>query len=349
VKTSSHGLVIDGFVRSSRYSGSVGYKTPKIKEASNLLNSNLAKDKLKNTAQNVHKGAQRSQTLMRGIVHKPARNAKPKTEANPPKVEKSQTITSKTRTAKSLIKSPAFRTFDRTRAFGKENNKVAENAKSTPVVQEHTARVIESRAVARPLTNLNTANLTNQQLERMLDRALTSASNHKNALKGTYSQANLWQKIKYAPRWMTIGVGSSIVVLAVGYITWHKVPQVAMALTAAKANVSAHVPGYTPTGFKYAGQVKATDAGVSIKFHSSENTAKSYTLTQKKSSMPSKSLAENTLPKNTQVQTSQVDGTTVYIYGDQNDALWINHGIQFSIHDEAGLNSDQVLKIANSL
>jgi hypothetical protein len=49
------------------------------------------------------------------------------------------------------------------------------------------------------------------------------------------------------------------------------------------------------------------------------------------------------------VQTSVVNGTTVYIYGQTNDAAWVNNGVQYTVQDKASLNSDQLLKIANSL
>jgi hypothetical protein len=53
--------------------------------------------------------------------------------------------------------------------------------------------------------------------------------------------------------------------------------------------------------------------------------------------MSSKSLEDKVVPDNVQVQTSVVNGTTVYIYGENNDAAWVNNGMQYTIKDAASL------------
>jgi hypothetical protein len=73
-----------------------------------------------------------------------------------------------------------------------------------------------------------------------------------------------------------------------------------------------------------------------------------FTITQEKSSLDSSSLIATELSATTP-QSSQVNGKTVYIYGNDNDALWVDHGMKFFIDDHANLNADQILRIAGSL
>jgi hypothetical protein len=338
----SHGLVIDGFVRGNRYSGDASYKTPKIKEASNLLNPSSTKNKLKNTAQNVHKGAQRSQTLMRGIVHKPQRT-KQDVQKPQPKPQSSASNPAREFRAKTLIKNPNVRRFGHVPSI----DRAAKPASRGEAVNK-SATAAHTKALVRPLPSLVTS-VSHQQLERLLDQALTNADAHKKALHGRLPSQNLWQKFKNAPKWLSVGASLVLVLLVAGFFAWRNVPQIAMKVAATRAHISAQVPGYTPSGFAYASPVNYGDGAVSMKFKASDNGSRTYTLTQKSSGMTSKSLADTTLPKNTQVQTSQVDGTTVYIYGPKNDAVWVNHGMQYKISNEANLNSDQLLKVASGL
>lgn len=133
------------------------------------------------------------------------------------------------------------------------------------------------------------------------------------------------------------------------FIAINKIPQVAVRVAAARAHISAEVPGYTPAGFSFTNPVAYSDGKVSMKFKANDSSAREFTVSQASSKMSSKSLEDKVVPDNVQVQTSVVNGTTVYIYGENNDAAWVNNGMQYTIKDAASLNSDQILKIANSL
>jgi hypothetical protein len=345
LKTSSHGLVIDGFVRGTRLHGGAHSTTHKIKEASNLLNADSAKNKLRNTAQNVHKGAQRSQTLMRGIVHKPS-GSKPSVQKAQPKQNNPSINPARLQRAKSAVTNPGVRRFGHVPMVNKNARTDKPAARIEPV--NKSALAAQSKALAKPLPSMVTS-VTHQQLERLLDQALTSADAHKKSLSARLPNENLWQKIKKAPKLLTVGISVFLVVLVGIFFAWRNMPQVAMKVAAARAHVAAQVPGYTPTGFGYASPVNYGNGSVSMKFKAAGNSARTYTVTQKTSDMTSKSLVDTTIPKSTQVQTSEINGTTVYIYGAQNDAVWVNHGVQFKINNQANLNSDQLLKVASGL
>jgi hypothetical protein len=340
----SHGLVIDGFVRGTHYSGA-SHSNSKIKEASNLLNASPAKNKLKNTAQTVHRGAQRSQTLMRGIVQKPT-NSRPDIQRLRPKPSSSDISPARILRAKSTAKNPGVRRFGHIPA----NDKAVKPGKAMVrgEVVNKSAYAAQTKALTKPLPSMVTS-VSHQQLERLLDQALTNADAHKKAFRGHLPNPNLWQRIKQAPKLLTVSVALALVLLIGGFLAWRNIPQIAMKVAAIRAHVSAQVPSYTPSGFAYASPVNYGNGAVSMKFKASDSGDRTYTVTQKSSDMTSKSLADAAVPKNTQVQTSQVDGTTVYIYGPKNDAVWVNHGVQNIIKNEANLNSDQLLKIAGGL
>ena len=121
-----------------------------------------------------------------------------------------------------------------------------------------------------------------------------------------------------------------------------------MRVEASEAHVSAAVPSYTPLGYSFAAPVSHSGQAVTIKFTSSDNSAQNFSITQKTSNWDSATLAANIGSESAQVQTSQINGTTVYIYGASNNASWVNHGVMHTLDNHAGLSSDQILKIAGS-
>jgi hypothetical protein len=359
----SHGMVMDGFVKSSG-SGSSQPKVHKITEATNLITpkvSNAASTRLRSAAQGVHNRAQRSQTLMRTAVKKPTAVAKAaSTQFKQPDF--------KARLQIDKARFNRVNTIDKNtkvRRFGHGVNPASIMAKQTP--QSHIAQKAEegevvsrqpatasattstgSSLIHKPLPSMVTS-ASHQQLERLLDEALTRANSHKRSRPGQAPSHSLWSKILMAPRWLSIGTTLVVAGLLFGFIAINKIPQVAVRVASAKAHTSAGLPSYIPSGFSYASPVNYTNGNVNIKFKANDGSNREFTLSQASSKMSSKSLEDKVIPANTQVQTSVVNGTTVYIYGQNNDAAWVNNGTQYTIKDSAKLNSDQLLKIANSL
>lgn len=350
----SHGLAIDGFMGS----GTTGSNQPlkksyKINDASNLLNPKAAGLKLKSAAQGVHQRAQRSQTLMRTAVQRPVNKISNQKKASSPVIKTVQTNTRSVNEdsgrvfrARSIIKN------SRVQRFGHVEAPKTYSVVRTPVIQKAAPKAAATTApnnfaTYRPLPSM-LSSTSNRQLERMLDNALLNADAHKKALTGRLNP-NLWQKIKLAPRWLTVGISIFAVVLLTGFLAIQKVPNVAMRIAATKAHVAAQLPSYTPSGFSLVTPIHSSPGSVVVRFAQNGNSSRSYTLTQSASQMDNQSLSASVVPHNTQVQTSSVNGTTVYIYGNDNNAVWVDHGMQYKISDSANLNSDQLLKIASSL
>jgi hypothetical protein len=359
VKT-SHGLIMDGFVKGSSHSGASQPKIPKITEASNLLNPRIASDRFKTAAQGVHSRAQRSQTLMRSAVKKPAAMAKTaNSQIKLPEIKPRTANIDRSRYQRiqSINKDFKVRRFGHgVSAVKPEQHKAVQKAEVGEVVQHQNQHphqpkghsISNNSIVNKPLPSLITS-ASHQQLERMLDEALTKADAHKKTRRGQMPNQSILQKVISAPRWLSIGVSVLIVALVGIFIAMNKVPQVAVGVAATKAHIKAEVPSFTPAGFSFNGPVGYSDGKVSVTYKANDSSNREYSINQTSSNMSSKSLQDKVVPDNIQVQTSVVNGTTVYIYGQSNDAAWVNNGMQYVIKDSANLNSDQILKIANSL
>lgn len=339
---------MDGFMGGSASSGNSSNKTHKIRENTNLLKSPNTSTRFKAAAQGVHQRAQRSQTLMRSAVKKPAQAvssaANTTTRLMQPKARVASVDKSRVSRAQAVSQDAKVRRFGHVvKDIPAKPYTAAQSASKSPA--SAAARTSANSVLYKPLPSMVTS-ASQRQLERMLDEALTRADAHKRAFR---ANANIWQKIKFAPRWQSVGATLLAIVLLTAFVAWQKVPQVAMRVAATRAHVNAHIPGYVPSGFSFAGPVHYDQGSVSVNYQANGNTSRTFTLTQKSSNLDSKSLADSVVPKNTQVQTSVVQGTTVYIYGENNDAAWANHGVTYTIHDTANLNSDQLLKIAGSL
>ena len=98
-----------------------------------------------------------------------------------------------------------------------------------------------------------------------------------------------------------------------------------------------------------AGPAKAQSGAVTINFKSAANPYQTYAISEAQSNLSSTSLVQTVVPKGKSLQTSQVDGNTVYIYGPSNDAAWVNNGVLYTIKDTAGLSSDELIKIVQGL
>lgn len=290
----------------------------------------------------MHRGTQRSKTLVRSGVSKPLSLKNKGTGLF---------ISSANRTRVSKINSSrAFRASQTSKASTVNKFQGYSNTPKTNTapVPSRTAAVQTTQAVnAKSLPSLTTT-VSHQNLERLLDQALHRADAHKKAMQGKLPGRNWWQKVLDAPKWASLGSLALAIAILGGFFAWQNIPQVSMRLAANRANVAAAVPAYTPPGFSFSGPIEYSDKTVAIDYRANSDDSRKYVLTQQSSNETSPSLVANSLSNN-KVQTSQINGTTVYIYGDQNHATWVNHGVRYTIEDNAKLDTDQILKIVDSL
>lgn len=201
---------------------------------------------------------------------------------------------------------------------------------------------------AAPLPSM-VASASHQKLERLLDHALTNADTHKEALR--YQAArHFWQRRRMSGGRRWLALGGALIVIIVGLLAaWEKVPILSVKTAGIRAHLNPSVPSYTPDSYKLAGPAKAVSGTVDIKYVSSTDSSSSYEIIQAGSNLTSSSVGQSVVPKGAAVQTSQVNGNTVYLYGKANNAVWVNDGVLYTIKDNANLSSDELIKIVQGL
>lgn len=330
--------VIDGFTKN------VGTITPKI-----MPSQRAAHPSSSEPAQKVHNRTQKSSTLMRSAVPKPTANS----HNDSVKKHLSTSEVAKINHARAS-RANAFHKSSKVQRFGifNGNHEVNDNSKHKSQVPAKINRPEQGQDKTASTTvqsSGSSANISSQQLERLLDHALVRADAHKRAFKGQ-GKRGFFDRISIMPKWAAVGASFLVVVMVAGFFAWQNIPQVSMRVAATRADIPASVPSYTPSGFSFEGPIGYSGGAVSIKFKANTDKQRAFMLTQQKSDWTTETLAANTVPDGSQVQTSQVKGTTVYIYGDQeNRATWVDKGVRYTLIDKANLNSDQILKIAGSL
>ena len=332
VKTQSR--VIDGFIKKS------GSAVPKVAKASverlSARSEFSRANRQDKPAQTIHARAQRSKALVRSAVIRPKDG--PKLHIND--VEVNNIDKEKLSRASAIAKDARVKRFGALRP-AKAIHKQIVTAKARPMDQAST----DSARAATTVMPSMVASASHQRLERMLDQALVQADAHKQRLK---QARNPLYKLSRAKRILVVTMIALIFLVVAALIVWQDMPQVAIRIAGKRAHIAASMPAYTPSGFSFV-KAQSVSNAVQLKYEAKQESGASYSLTQQKSVWDSSSLAANTISASDAVQTSQVQGTTVYIYGHSNDATWVNNGIRYTIDNQAKLSSDQILQIVQSM
>lgn len=288
-------------------------------------------------AAGLHTKHQRSKTLMRKAVKKPSSllivkdnrlGARPQ-GMNPKRELRAKTVAKHSKVSR----------------FGFLPN--SSRPAATAVVQARPRnRAEKSQLVsAAPRTPSMVTSVSHQKLERLLDEALLKADAHKQMMKKGRPGSLAFRRF---PRWVVIALTVLVLSIAAAILIWENLPAVAVKVAAARAHVKASMPAYTPSGYSFANPINYKPGSVTLHYIDKVGSSSGFLLTQKTSNWDSQSLA-NSLPKDAPVQTFETDGTSVYMYGQAQNATWVNHGVLYNLQNKSNLTSDQVMKIVDSL
>jgi len=306
----------------------------------------------------LHKSIDRSHTLMRHAVKKPAGSKIGRTKTvvdvmNPVKVSKltspalhSQQQAARVERAQGINRSQLVSKFsdvlqkpinlpgDRSQQF---DVAITKRVQPLTVHPHPVAPVTTPRPVAAaPLTHT----------QSVLAKGLQNASSHLE--KPIEKKQNRSKNRSKRSRLVSIGAGSMAVLLLGGFFAFQNVPNIAMRYAATRAGVRASLPGYHPAGFAVNSHIQYIPGAITVSFRSNTD-SRSFTITQKSSTWTSETLMTNYVASiGSQVQTYQDKGRTIYLYGDSN-ATWVNGGVWYDISGASKLNSDQLIKIATSM
>ena len=337
VKLASSSQVIDGFVKAKK----PGPK-PRIAVEAKAKPAAKAKPRATHTvrsgAKSIHHKNERSRTLVRSVVVKPSLRLKAATK------QFAQPIASEAVSRADALKEFRAKQIKKHALVTRFKTPKSSAASDSPRIGEIVTRQPNQTAATEAvMPSLTLGNTSHQQLERLLDVALHTASSHKQAVgkkRGRFT---------HLPRWAKIAIIALIALVAALVIIWRNVPAVAVKVAGLQAGTTTSAPAYTPAGFSYSGASLSGDNSFRLSYRSSSSQAQNYTITEAKSSWDSASLAANAIGANVQVQTSEIDGNTIYIYGASDNATWVNNGTWYTIINNAHLSSDQLLHIAGSM
>lgn len=296
----------------------------------------------------VKKAPQKSQTLMRAsvkqpVAHKihakaiakpsqsPARHQAPRTESiKPGRAIRATTIAQSNLISKFGHSTPAIQTA---------NVPVAPE----PTLLQHNKPAVEPVPAHVPAAKHPAS--SHDPFKTAVENAI---SHQQPKAKKARVHHRIAKKLHVSPGLVSFS-GMIILALGVGgFLAYQNLPKIAMQVAATRAGLNASMPTYQPSGFSMAGPIEYEPGVVTLNFKSNSD-ERSFAVTQKNSSWNSETLLENFVSATKQpYQTFQANGRTIYIY-EGNKATWVDGGVWFNIDGKANLNSDQLLRIADSL
>ena len=141
---------------------------------------------------------------------------------------------------------------------------------------------------------------------------------------------------------------SIVILLLVGYFVYLNMPSISVRVASIQAGIHATYPEYHPDGYSVDGPVSYSNNEVTINFHANTGSS-SFMIEQSESSWDSSALKiQVDKDSNNETSESQEGGLTIYSYGDNTKAAWVNGGILYTIIGDAKLSGDQIRRIATS-
>jgi hypothetical protein len=272
----------------------------------------------------VHKQPQKSQTLNRAAIKRPAVVTAAK---QPPKPA-----------ATPISRSPAITKFGTNRQQSMAVKTTGEAPKIHPAVTKALHTLKERQVPVKPATVRSSKELKELLIkERLSEVETVDQPKHKKGLRGILKH----------PRLATILTSTLAILLLGGYLTYINLPNISMRVASTRAGIAASFPGYKPDGYSFQGPITYAPGEVAINFKSNTNNH-SFTVRQTASNWDSQAVLDNHVLKQTpSYLTYQERGLTIYSF--DNEAAWVNGGVLYSIEGNAQLSGEQILRIATSM
>lgn len=175
-----------------------------------------------------------------------------------------------------------------------------------------------------------------------------AVSHHQGSPRKPTKRQRVAKALRITPR--TVSFGSFIIagMMLGGFFVYQNIPNLAMRVAATRSGVTAKLPGYKPAGFAMNGPIKYSTGQITVSYRSTTDN-RAFQVTQRNSEWNNETLLEKFVSAERRAfQTYQDRGKTIYIY-DDNNATWVNDGVWYQVEGKSSLNSDQLLRIANSL
>ena len=186
---------------------------------------------------------------------------------------------------------------------------------------------------------------------KMIESALATAQAHEQqpvAVHTAKRRHRLARRLGISARAIAISTTVLAGVLLGGFFAIQNVPNLSMRVAATQAGFDATLPGYRPSGYSFKGPINYSPGQVIVTYKSNTDD-KNFELTQRASNWNSEALLANFVLENKQPYQAYEDrGRTLFIYGKSN-ATWVDNGIWYQIEGNSQLSTDQLIRIASSM
>lgn len=286
--------------------------------------------------QHAKKPLGKSQTLMRHAVDKPTKQS---TEALKPTSNASKPIFNIKRfeRAQKTPKSSLIQKFQ---------NRANEQPLPAPKVPTKESTAIESIQPAP--TNQPLKNLTPKpQKKSLAEAALERANAHEQPEHAISKWASIKQRLSTMPRSVTFGTAGliGIAVLSVGW--YLSLPNISMQLAANRSGIDATIPSYQPSGYQLNRSIEYEPGKIQLHYNTLTDN-RSFSIKKAKTDRTSEHLRQYVTEHTDTHQAINHKGKTIFVYGNGN-AMWIDGGIHYTIQGAYSLNSDQLIRLVESL
>ncbi|HEU5187947.1 MAG TPA: hypothetical protein VFT87_05610 [Candidatus Saccharimonadales bacterium] len=279
----------------------------------------------------MHQHPQRSQTLNRQAIKKPAQ----KQHEHQPKHEEP-------------TRSPLISHFAEADAAATTQPNPPQEQQHAPqpdhLIPPHTTPLHPSAIKAMQQSAMQAApkaalyQSSKQLKEQLIKERLAEVSTEKPPKKSFFARR---------PRMASVLASTLSLLILGGYFTYINLSNISMRVASTRAGVNAEFPNYQPSGYGISGPITYAPGEVSIHYKSNTND-NGFTLTQKTANWDSQAVLDNYVRKQSNTYlTFQERGITVYTFN--NKAAWANGGLFYTVEGDANLSSEQVLRLASSL
>jgi hypothetical protein len=314
-----------------------------------------------------HRKTDRSHTLMRTAVKKPAPSLRRTVKAHAPRSDVLAKVPEHHVAAKLSVRHVDARRLKRAERIAKNKLVSRFGHVEMPKTVHHGAKphaassslpVIQGLSFASDQINVEpvfaaTAQAANNAAHASMDifeQALLRASSHKESYVSPKHAKKAAKKPRrsFAKRLASTSAGVVAVVALLGFFAYQNTANITMRIASSKAGFAATLPEHRPSGFS-AGAFAYHSGYVAVNFKSNSDN-RAFTITEKVSNWNSQTLLSEYVASNVGKDYHKLEsgGRTIYTYGN-NNATWVDKGIWYDVQSGGNLSTSQLLGIATSM
>lgn len=307
--------------------------------------------------------AQRSQTLNRKAVKKPAVSAKPALHAKSAtpvatihsRVEHSATgrgMLMKKVPETRLVRAMSLPKSTLVSKFGKNYSKkpqLSPNLKVQQAPNSHSSHKANEPSLKNPVHQIDSSAAVPVKRSVFEDHLLKANSHQQKPVKKAHRSKRIANKLRISPKIVSVSAGVFAILLLGGFFAYQNVPSIGMRIAASKAGFSGKLPSNVPAGYAFKSPINAEPNNIALTYKSRSDD-RQFIIVQRPTNWSSESLLTNyLLDSQFRYQVYRDKGLTVYIYNGSN-ATWVDKGVWYSVTSpDSALSSEQLLELASSI